>query len=204
MSNNMENKQIRKRKSVWTEDEIFFLKESYADYTKDIAYIANILGLNKASVARKAKQLGLVKINCSNAEIPEGYKICRDCKEIKPVEDFWKNSTKTTKAQKGRDTYCIICAKDRLAKKRLQKLQDLQKQKEQDVKEYIEKYKNDKFVCTNCKKVKSITDFSVHCRKSGGANSLNYTVSRSSICKTCHAIRAKEYSIKKLQEKGHI
>lgn len=77
-------------------------KDGHALYCRDC------FGFRNAGTAarRRAKQgLPPVVPRVKPPEVPEGMKWCRDCGEVKPLEEFVRNKS----ASSGRGSYCKLC-----------------------------------------------------------------------------------------------
>ena len=176
----------------WTDDEVFFLKESYADVKWRFKDICNTLGRSASSVDKKGKSLGIVNITPSNYPVPEGTKMCRRCHEIKPFSKFYRHKSN----KDGFNTYCGQCCKDILNEKKINEIKLKLDEKEQKRQAYIDSFKGKPILCTKCKTHKDIEEFSVAFKHD--------TIKRHHWCKKCSAKKQQELTIKKLQEKGHV
>lgn len=96
-------------KKIWTEAEdtyikIYYPKEKNAD-------LADELGVGKATLSKRAKELGVKKFNYAEIREKNGIlvKTCRKCWEELPLERFGKNSYKD---KGGYQSWCKACQND--------------------------------------------------------------------------------------------
>lgn len=176
---------------TWTEDEVFFLRESYADIKWRFKDICVILNRSQSSVNKKAKALGIVNITPRNYPVPEGSKLCRRCLEVKNHNEFYSHIGNYD----GVNSYCISCSKDIKNERKIKEIQMELDKREQEKQSYIDSFKGVLITCTKCKEEKTIQEFSVSFK--------NGTFKRHHWCKKCSAKKTQETTIKKLQEKGH-
>lgn len=92
---------------IWTDEEIQFLKFAYPnkDFTSNEIFRA-FADKTPIQVKAKAKKLGLKRYK---EVLPEGFKKCRICKTILPLDDFYEN----IKTKDGRDFSCKVCERKR-------------------------------------------------------------------------------------------
>lgn len=81
----------------WMPEEVQFLKVYFKDYP--IKEIVDELNRSIKEIKIKANELNLIE------NIPEVFKKCKDCGEIKPLLDFHKHSSSST----NRNCYCKAC-----------------------------------------------------------------------------------------------
>ena len=81
-------------KRGWTDEETNYLIESYNNLDLTIEDIANTLGRKKDTIVKKARALGIKKLRFKDVPVPQGHRLCRACREIKPYSEFHKNISK--------------------------------------------------------------------------------------------------------------
>lgn len=188
-------------KRGWTQEDIDYLIESYNSLDIKVKDIAKNLNKSQDSIVKKASSLGIRKIKFTDIEVPQGHRICRICKEIKPVSEFYVNRSKKSDPY---DSSCKVCssekAKERRNKKILEKIQaevdkaDNEKLKERE--DFIKSCKGKLFKCALCKEDLPIEKFTL-VKKYG-------KITNKVFCKKCACIKNKERVLNKLRKDGHL
>jgi len=169
----------------WTKEEIQFIREYYADYP--IKEIAAEIKRSIKSVNIKANELGIVEI------VPEGFKKCIDCNNIKPLNNFHSHST-----DKGStNSYCKPCdyirrKKNALLKKEKEIFKNITYKLKLAAQFKIETASKF-YECKKCSQKKIGKDFYFDSSK----------LKRNDYCIVCYLNDRKEKEIKKILERGY-
>ena len=97
---------MEKKRKLWTEEEIVFLRYAYKSSEFTTKEISNALERDIQSIYTKASELNL-KRPIINDVAPAGYKTCSQCETILPLSYFNKHK----KSKSGVRSYCRFCAK---------------------------------------------------------------------------------------------
>lgn len=187
-------------KRGWTDEETNYLIESYNNLDLTIEDIANTLGRKKDTIVKKARALGIKKLRFKDVPVPQGHRLCRACREIKPYSEFHKNISKKNDpyASSCKDC-CSMRAKELRHKKILDKIQkqvQLQDDTERKEKEaFLLEIKGKLFKCSCCK-LELPSDKYTLVRKNGKLKVKVW-------CKKCSVKKAEENKLKNLRIKGY-
>ena len=97
---------MEKKRKLWTEEEIVFLRYAYKSSEFTTKEISNALERDIQSIYAKACELNL-KRPIINDVAPAGYKTCSQCETILPLNYFNKHK----QSKSGVKSYCRFCAK---------------------------------------------------------------------------------------------
>ena len=187
------------RPQTWTDEEIEYLVELYKDYEIRVSDIAKILRKSESTVSKMASRLGIKKAKIKDIPVPVGYKMCRRCKNIKLLKEFYKKASSSD----GHYPNCKPCSsmltKERRNKKILEEIQkrvDEEDNKERQLREdYIKECQGKLFRCSACKEEFPIENFGL-VKKYG-------KITRKVFCRKCYAKKTEENTLKNLRTKGY-
>ena len=94
------------RPQLWTDEEIEYLVELYKDYEIRVSDIAKILRKSESTVLKMASRLGIKKAKIKDIPVPVGYKMCRHCKNIKLLKEFYRKASSSD----GHYSNCKPCS----------------------------------------------------------------------------------------------
>ena len=93
--------------AIWSDSRLDILKENYP--ILDNRRLGKLLGLSRSQIVSKANKLGLKK-RTAQTIIYNGngnfYKSCYMCGDLKHIDDFYSDSSKST----GLDSACKLCS----------------------------------------------------------------------------------------------
>ena len=187
-------------KRKWTQEELDYLIESYNSLDIKVKEIAQALNRGQDSVVKKAKSLGLKKFKVSDIPVPEGHKVCRNCRKIKPLDEFHRRKNNSID---GRDFICRTCSSLKTKERRNQKILEKIKKQIEEIDNNKIKEKEDflimsegkLFKCNTCKRELPANAFSII--KKYDKVRVNFS------CKECSSKRTEEYTLRSLRTKGH-
>lgn len=169
----------------WMPEEVQFLKVYFKDYP--IKEIADELNRSIKEIKMKADELNLIE------NIPEGFKKCKDCGEIKPLLDFHKHSSSST----NRNCYCKACdtirRRNNEIKKKLRHKLESNIQKKSKAELLKLSTENISFQCIYCGEFKSGSNFYFDSSK----------FKRSNACILCEKKIKENREIEKILERGY-
>lgn len=169
----------------WTKEEIQFIKEYFNDYP--INEIAAEINRPIREVHDKAKSLGIVP------DIPEGFKKCIDCNNIKPINDFYKHQS----SKDGTNSYCKICdcirRRNNAILKKIKYKIDRVLEKEQLANQLKKDTENVYFECSSCGQKKLGTEFYFD----------SYKLKRFNKCIVCYLEKQKNKKLELVLERGY-
>lgn len=187
-------------KRGWTQEEDEFLIECYKSLDWTVESIAKEIGKSKDTVSKRASFLGIKKIKFSDIPVPEGHKLCRKCRKIKPYSEFYNNRSKKNDAY---DSRCKSCASEsekirrhnRIMAQITAQIQNESNKEELERINFLEANKGKIFTCPKCKEDYTIENYSVY-KKNG-------KITRNTWCKYCVRKKSEESELKRLRKQGH-
>lgn len=146
-------------RKVWSEEEVNMLKQTFHLYTDK--ELGELYGVSDGSIKAKRRELGLLRQ--PKRDVPEGYRYCKNCDKVLPIEYFYTAKDKV-------DCYCKECKKHMTAYYYTKKYIEMKEKGYTDedlIQAYIEKYRTKKLFCSKCNKEKTIDDYSVYMQRTG-------------------------------------
>lgn len=168
---------------TWTKEEIQFVKEYFKDYpTKELA---EELHCSIKNINDLAKQLNLID------SIPNGFKKCKDCNEVKSLSEFYKRNNEYP------NSYCKVC--DNIRRRNHTIMKKIKAQIELDLNKINisntlkTSTENVYFECTKCRNKKLGSNFYFD----------SSILKRKNICIDCEKQIRENAEIQKIRERGY-
>lgn len=174
-------------KKIWTEEENRHITQIYKLY--DRKELAEIFECTERQVYNKLRKLDLIVVESN--EVPEGFKKCSVCNEIRELDEFYNNKSKTD----GKTNECKYCSREiGIIKHRKKKAEQERLEEEAKKQAYIDSFKGKKLICKH-HGVQTIDDYRLY-------KSHNGRYSRK--CKKCERDQQQRINARRLKEKGFI
>lgn len=180
---------VGKNCQIWDESEDKKLKAIFNLYTDE--ELAELFNRTESSIACRRVRLGLLRV--IKEEIPEGFKKCPECLNVKPLEEFNKlNIPRSKTKREGRCRECknhlrrIKAAEKKILQEQMDKIEKKEK--------YIRDRKDTKFFCKICNEEKTIYDYDIELSSKG-------YIQKS--CKVCKKRRTYDSLLKRVVKEGY-